>query len=148
MLSAPQLRRFARHALVTATGVAQPDRGQLASAFDLLCEQLRTRLQPLFGATAVSALFARARRLAAAEFAWLSEVVPEDGKRCSLDALHRADGTFPSELIEEGLSAVLAHEVGLLTAFIGDDFVMPLVQEAWGATLLSERTASSEGDHE
>jgi hypothetical protein len=147
MLTAPKLQRFVSHALVTATGVATPDRAQLASAFDLLCEQLRRRLQPLFGATAVAALYARALHLATAEFPWLSDVIPKGGERCALDALEPVSDMLPRDL-EEGLAAVLAYDVRLLTTFIGEDFVMPLVQEAWGATLLSEATARSGGDHE
>jgi hypothetical protein len=34
--------------------------------------------------------------------------------------------------LEEGLAAVLAHNIGLLVAFVGEDLVLPLVQQAWG----------------
>jgi hypothetical protein len=33
---------------------------------------------------------------------------------------------------EEGLAAVLAHKIGLLNTFVGEDLVLPLVQQAWG----------------
>jgi hypothetical protein len=147
-LSSPKLRRFVRHALVAATGVASPNRTQLASAFNALCSQLRTRLRPLFGAPATSALFARALHLATAEFPWLAEAVPDGGEQCALEALDGASVTRAPHSIEEGLAAVLAHDIGLLATFIGEDFVMPLVQEAWGATVLPEGAARNEGDHE
>jgi hypothetical protein len=125
------LRRFVRHALVGATGVAAPDRTQLAAAFDLLCERLRARLHPMFGSAAVGALFGRAHRVATAEFTWLNEVVPRDGERCSLKGVEAVSHQVEPEMMAEGLAAVLAHDIGLLSTFIGDDLVMPLVEEAW-----------------
>jgi hypothetical protein len=144
-LSSPALRRFARRALVAATGQTAPDKVQLAPAFDLLCERLRARLHPLFGPTAIAALFARALHVATAEFPWLADAVPKDGERCSLEGLERV-GEIERGAIEEGLATVLAHNIGLLSAFIGEDFVMPLVQAAWETT--SVGPAQTEGDHE
>jgi hypothetical protein len=145
-LSSPQLRRFVKYALVAATGQTAPDQSQLASSFDLLCERLRARLHPLFGPTAIAALFARAVHVATAEFFWLGDVVPRDGERCSLEGLDRVSGTMQRETLEEGLAAVLAHQIGLLGAFIGEDLVMPLVQAAWETTSIGP--ARMEGDHE
>jgi hypothetical protein len=146
-LSSPKLRRFVRHALIGVAGDTAPDRAQLASSFDLLCERLRARLQPLFGATAIAALFARALHVATAEFPWLADVVPTDGERCSVEGLERVSGHIERDALEEGLATVLAHDIGLLSAFIGDDFVMPLVEAAWGATLPAV-PGLTEGDHD
>jgi hypothetical protein len=145
-LSSPKLRRFVVHALVGATGEPAPDPTQLASAFDLLCDRLRARLHPLFGPAAIAALFARALHVAMTEFPWLSDVVPKDGEQCSLGGLERVSGDIKHETLAEGLAAVLAHDIGLLSAFIGEDFVMPLVQAAWETT--STRHAGIEGNHE
>lgn len=145
-LSSPQLRRFVEHALVGATGQTAPGPAQLASSFDLLCERLRARLHPLFGPTAIAALFGRAVHVATAEFSWLGDVVARDGERCSLEGLGRASGTVDRDTLEAGLAAVLAHEIGLLAAFIGEDFVMPLVQAAWETTSIAPTRI--EGDHE
>jgi hypothetical protein len=38
----------------------------------------------------------------------------------------------------EGLATVLAHNIGLLSTFVGEDLVLPLVQEAWGIMMLAE----------
>src|SRR5215204_3082625 len=70
------LRRFVRHTLVAATGVATPDASQIASSYDRLCDSLRARLYPLFGVAAIDALFARGLHLAAADFPWLKDVLP------------------------------------------------------------------------
>lgn len=143
-LSSPALRRFVRRALVAATGAATPTASELAAAFDLLCERLRARLYPLFGAAAISALFARAHHVATAEFTWLRDVVPNDGERCSIEGLQAVAGELDSETLQEGLAAVLAHDLGLLSTFIGEDFVMPLVQEAWGAASVAEGSDNTE----
>jgi hypothetical protein len=145
-LSSPKLRRFVRRALVGATGQTAPDKAQLASSFDFLCERLRARLHPLFGPTAIAALFARALHVATAEFPWLADAVPKDGERCSSEGFERVVGEIERDAIEEGLATVLAHDIGLLSAFIGEDFVMPLVQAAWETT--SVGPAQIEGDHD
>ena len=134
-LSSPQLRRFVRRALVDAIGAAEPDRTRLASAFNTLCERLRQRLQPLFGTAAVDALFARALQVRTAEFPWLKESVGKEG--CSTDVV-AAVREVPMDRLEEGLAAVLAHNIALLSAFVGEDLVLPLVQEAWGTAMLTE----------
>jgi hypothetical protein len=145
-LSSPQLRNFVKHALVGATSQAAPDPAQLAAAFDLLCDRLRGRLHPLFGPTAIAALFARAIHVATAEFPWLSDVVPKDSERCSLEGLERVGEEIKREALTEGLAAILAHDIGLLSAFIGEEFVMPLVEAAWETTSISPTRI--EGDYE
>jgi hypothetical protein len=147
-LSSPALRRFVRHALTSGPGGPAPGPAQLASAFNRLCDRLRARLQPLFGATPVDALFARALHVATAEFPWLPEVIVDDDDRCSPEALDRVSADISRDALEAGLATVLAHDIGLLTAFIGEDFVMPLVQAAWDPPPPLPRPARIEGDHE
>jgi hypothetical protein len=130
-LSSPSLRRFVRRALFDATGVMEPDRAQLASAFDALCQDLRERLQPVFGTAAVGALFARSVHVATSEFAWLDDVLSKTQGPCAVDGNTSLEKLDVSTLAE-GLSAVLAHNIGLLTAFVGEDVVLPLVEQAWG----------------
>lgn len=137
-----------RHALTSAAGAAHPDRALLATAFDLRCAQLRTRLHPLFGAPAIGALFERALHLATPEFPWLVRAIPKNAEACSLEALHLETDTLQPDSIAEGLAAVLAYDIELLTTFIGKDFVVPLIQEAWGTALPADSAAHSEGDHE
>jgi hypothetical protein len=144
-LSSPKLRRFVTHALIAASGTTAPDQAQLVSSFNLLCERFRARLHPLFGPAAIAALFDRARHVATAEFPWLANVVPKHGERCSLEGLERG-GEIERDALKEGLAALLAHNIELLSAFIGEDFVMPLVQAAWETT--SVGPAQTEGDHE
>ena len=137
ILSSPQLRRFVRRTLVEAAGAKALDRPQLASSFNSLCNRLRQRLQPLFGTSAVTALFARALHVATAEFSWLGDVIGKNGDVCSTDAIASIQG-IEMDSLEEGLAALLADYIGLLSTFVGDDLVLPLVQEAWGAALLAD----------
>ena len=136
ILSSPQLRRFVRRTLVEAAGAEALDRPQLASSFNSLCNRLRQRLQPLFGTSAVTALFARALHVATAEFPWLADVIGKNGDGCSANIITVPQVEMAS--LEDGLAAVLAHNIGLLSTFVGDDLVLPLVQEAWGTAMLVE----------
>jgi hypothetical protein len=132
-LSPHSLRRFVRRALVDATGAASPDRAQLASAFNMLCERLRRQLQPLFGRTAVSALFVRAVHVATVDFLWLRELVRNDGDPCDSERMASVE-ELEINTLEKGLTAVLAHNIELLNGFVGEDLVLPLVQQAWGVS--------------
>lgn len=144
--TSPALRRFVRYALVAATNDAAPDGAQLRAAFEVLCDQLGCRLRPLFGQLARGALFSRALRLAQAEFPWLEGVTAETQNHCALVGLDAGSRDLPPHVLAEGLAAVLAHEIALLSAFIGEDIVLPLVEQSWGAASLNDRTAAPEGE--
>jgi hypothetical protein len=141
-LSSPHLRRFVKRALADATDAVEPNAAQLVSAFTSLCTRLRQRLQPLFGTTAVTALFARARHVATQEFPWLADVVEQNNDGCSPDAAASAHA-FDEGCLADGLAAVLAHNIGLLSTFVGEDLVLPLVREAWGTAMPAEEQPGS-----
>src|SRR5215217_6762731 len=147
-LSSPRLRRFVHQAMIAAAGVATPTPIQVAAAFDVLCGRLRDRLHPLFGATAISALFARALAVSTKEYSWLAEVLPADGECCSPQGLQTVSEVSAPQLVEEGLVSVLAHDLALLSAFIGEDFVIPLAQDAWGAVSATQPNENTEDIHE
>jgi hypothetical protein len=134
------LRRFVRRALVDATGTASPDRAQLAAAFDVLSAKFRQRLQPIFGTVAVEALFVRAVHVATREFGWLHDVLPKRHDQGTIARVSSLDPLDPGA-VEEGLAAVLAHNIDLLTAFVGEDLVLPLVQQAWDAVAVVDLPA-------
>jgi hypothetical protein len=140
-LHSPSLRRFVRRALVDTTGVAEPDRTQLASAFETLCQRLRDQLRPLFGTAAVGALLVRSVHVATGEYPWLGGIVPKGPDSCSVDGIATLENLDVNTL-HEGLATVLAHNIGLLSAFVGEDLVLPLVQQAWGVSGAS----GNEGD--
>ena len=145
-LSSLGLRRLVNEALISTSGATNPDRTELTAAFSVLCDRLRQRLQPIFGTPATRALFTRALHVAAHEYPWLNDLQlsPE---RCSLAGFDAPHLQLDSHTLAAGLSAVLAHDIGLLIAFIGEDVVMPLVQDAWGdASLADSSPASTEGE--
>jgi hypothetical protein len=145
-LSSSGLRRAVHQALISTTGVPNPDRTQLTAAFSVLCDRFRQRLQPIFGTPATRALFTRAVHVAAHEYPWLNDL-QLNPERCSLEGLDAPHLQLDSHTLAAGLSALLAHDIGLLTAFIGEDVVMPLVQDAWGdASIADRRHVSTEGE--
>ena len=133
------LRRFVRRALVDAMGASERSRPQLTAAFETLCARLRGRLQPVFGSVAVDALFKRAVHVAAAEFPWLREAGAE--RPCPTD-LVAALAHVDINIIEEGLATVLAHDLELLITFVGEDLVLPLVQQAWDVDVVFDGPAT------
>ena len=129
-----------RHALVAATDDGAPDGAQLRAAFDVLCDQLWFRLRPLFGELAIRALFARALHVSQAEFRWLEGVTLETGNRCALQKLDTVSRDLAPNVLADGLAAILAHEITLLSAFIGEDIVLPVVEQSWGSSSMTDRS--------
>jgi hypothetical protein len=140
-----ELHRLVRQALVGSTGVPAPDPAQLATAYEVLCKRLRTRLDAMFGGDATTALFARAHRLALSEFAWVANLVPNDTGGYSLDGGNGITPDIGPDLMAEGLAAVLTHTIALLSQFVGDDLIMPLVREAWGPASQKDISSPREG---
>ena len=130
-MSSSNLRRLVQDTLRATAGTAAPTPVESGAAFDVLCVALRKRLQPVFGAVAVTALFARAVYVASAEFTWLADVLPPGADACVSDGVLALDGRVDARVVEDAMVAVLSREIGLLCEFIGDDVVMPLVHEAW-----------------
>jgi hypothetical protein len=99
----------------------------LPSAF-AICERLRPRLAPLMGSTGAGALVARAMALAGADVPWLRGVpLKADGSLAVKDIELPGD---PAEIAEGG-AILLAHLLGLLVTFIGQDLTLQLVRDVW-----------------
>jgi hypothetical protein len=124
-------RQFARQALVEKVSTATPDHTQVAEGFKSLRQRLAETLVPIFGATAIDALFERSRHLAVQEFAWITDVLSADRGPHDIDMPTVAPITNTDEMFD-GLGAVLAHDIGLLAALVGKDLILPLVGKAWG----------------
>jgi hypothetical protein len=137
-MSSPNLRRFVHDTLTATTDVATPDALEVGAGYGVLCAALKARLHPVFGAVATSALFARAVHVTAAEFAWLPDLLPDVADTCSVEGLQRLAGTVEPRDVQAGLAAILARVIGLLSEFVGEDVVMPLVTEAWASPRRSE----------
>ena len=138
-LPSDSLRRFVKRTLVDAAGTAQPDHAQLASAFETLCRRPRDRLQPLFGTAAVNALFLRSVHIASVEFPWLGGTLAKNMDSCSVNG-NTTLANLDVNTVHEGLATVLASNIGLLNGFVGEDLVLPLMQQAWGVSGASGNT--------
>ena len=132
-MPASRHRPLAYSALSHAVGARQPEANQLTTAFNALCASLTGQLHPLFGAAATDALFVRALHLAGQEFPWVPALALESNGQCSLEAAAAVADTLPIEDLQAGLAAVLAYDIDLLIAFVGEDLVLPLVRRAWPA---------------
>ena len=127
-VSSLRFRPLARQALVDVVGVDAPNERKITEGFNTLNDQLVTALQPLFGADPTRALVTRSQQLAEKDYAFLHAILKQENGR--LHAGVEGQQLSPDELMA-ALSAVLAHEIDLLTALVGEDFVLPLVSRAW-----------------
>jgi len=134
----PTARAWARRVLVGDAG-AHPDAAVLAAAVAHADARLRGRLVALIGPTGYATLVARAVRLAQTAHPAVEHVTVDDGPTEAQGSLRgvrevvetaRASGADP-RAVEDGLTAILAHVIGLLITFIGEDLALRLVREAW-----------------
>ena len=123
-------RRVLRH---EAGGRAEP--AALAEAAERADARLRARLASLIGPTGYTALLTRAVHLAQAEVPALERVTVDALAPGAEGGLHgvrefaRASGDAGAA--EAGLSAILAHVIGLLATFIGEDLALRQIRDAW-----------------
>jgi hypothetical protein len=114
--------------------IAYETRGNKSSetkppAVVLVGEKLRPQLATLMGNVGFRALLSRALALANAEVPWLRAVrVKADG---SFEGLDEFGAQVDPDEVFEGRVVLLAHLLGLLVAFIGEDLTLRLVREVW-----------------
>ncbi len=130
----PVARTLARRMLLHEVG-GRAEPTAMAEGAARADARLRGRLTGLIGLTGYTILVARAVRLARAEVPTLEGVAVDTGETGSDGSLHgvhdfaRASGDAAAA--EAGLSAILAHVIGLLITFIGEDLALRLIREAW-----------------
>ena len=119
-----------------------PEPATLAAAAERADARLRARLTELVGQTGYSTLVVRAQRLAQAELPGLQPYAVYAGGNeigayvefARLNSAHpRAAGI--------ALTTILAHVIGLLITFIGEDLALRLVYEAWPEIARDQVTA-------
>jgi hypothetical protein len=110
-----------------ATGKTAPK--ATASAAFPIPEKLRQHLAMLTGKGGFRALLSRALVLASQEVSWLRALrVEEEGALGGLEDLPSPPA--PGELFEARV-VLLAHLLGLLVAFIGENLTLRLMREVW-----------------
>lgn len=122
------MRNFAKRLMShEAGGKSLP--GKKSPATFQVCERLRPHLATLMGNAGFRALLSRALSLASAEVPWLRAVqVKADGTLGWLEEHHAQ--LDPDEYFD-GKVVLLAHLLGLLVAFIGENLTVRLVCEVW-----------------
>jgi hypothetical protein len=130
----PAARIVARRVLLHEAG-GRTEPAALAEAAERADARLRTRLADLIGQTGYTTLVARAVRLAQAEVPALEGIAVAAGETGAAERLHGvhefARTSGDAAAIEASLGAILAHVIGLLITFIGEDLALRLIREAW-----------------
>jgi hypothetical protein len=94
-----------------------------------VCERLRPHLAALMGKGGFHAVLSRALAVAGAEVRWLRVVkVNADGV---LEGWEQAEKQVDAEEPTEAGALLVAHLLGLLVAFIGDNLTLRLVRDVW-----------------
>jgi len=123
-LPGPNARRTARQLLAHEAGEGKPSDARIPAAIRV-CEKLRRPLSTLAGATGFHALLGRALTLAKAQDPHLAgtRVQPDGSLEGLSEPRNNKDG--PAGL------ALIAHLLGLLETFIGQDLTSRLVADVW-----------------
>jgi hypothetical protein len=131
----PQMRDFAERLIAYETRGNKSSETKTSAAF-LVCEKLRPHLTNLMGNTGFRALLFRALALGSMEVPWLSAMhVKSDN---SLEGLDKLEAQVDPEGIAEGGVVLVAHLLGLLAAFIGEDLTLQLVRDVEPKLLLND----------
>lgn len=135
MIQVPAAARALARQVISHEAGGSKEPVELMVAAERVEGRLRGRLAELFGLIGYAELLARALRLAQTEIPELEPVtvkVQEGGLSGVRDFVEfvGADGA-DSRAAEDGLTSILAHVIGLLGIFIGEDLALRLVREGW-----------------
>jgi CheY-like chemotaxis protein len=103
----------------------------MTTAAERGCRKLCLRLAKVVTPAGCQSLLARAIHIAAVDAPFLQGVRAGVIPAASLEGVQEATRGVPTELAQAGLAAVLAHLLGLLATFIGDDLTARLVRDVW-----------------
>ena len=120
----PKAQDLAQRLIAYEARISPSSKETISAAFQI-SEKLRHSLSVLAGASGFRALLGRALALTTAQFPSLSKLqLKADGSLGGLGELQ--NGNDP----EEGLM-LIAHLIGLLVTFIGEDLTFRLLVEKW-----------------
>ena len=103
--------------------------GVHASSAFRVCDKLRPPLSRLAGIAGFRALLSRALALASGEVRWLKAVhVNAEG---SLEGVDESRAPLSQDEGAKGEIVLVAHLLGLLVTFIGEELMLRVVEEAW-----------------
>jgi hypothetical protein len=121
----PQVLGLAQRLLAYEGGAGVPSR--LAAV--RVSKKLSRPFNTLVGAAGFRSLLSRALALGNTEVAFLTTIqVNGDG---SLEGFDKVQAQFSNAELAKGEVIFIAHLLGLLVTFIGEDLTLVLIQEAW-----------------
>ena len=135
MTQVPAAARLLAQQILSHEASGSVELDVLRQAIERVEMRIRSHLSELIGLSGYAALIARALRLAQAEVPALEHVTINIEKG-GLSGIHdfmevaEADVEDPRPAWA-GLTAILAHVIGLLSTFIGEDLALRLVREGW-----------------
>ena len=123
----PEVKALASRLMAYEAGKVRP--GEAPSAAFRVCDKLRQPLSRLAGIAGFRSLLSRALALASSEVRWLNAVhINAEGY---LEGLDEAQSRLSRDEGAKGEIVLVAHLIGLLATFIGEELMLRLVQEAW-----------------
>lgn len=120
----PVAQELARRLLAHEAGARQGPE-ELAAAIERIHHRLRQTLARLIGLAGFNALFDRALHLAGAASPALAQVTVE------LQGAREFAVAHDSFTVRAGFVSILAHFIGLLIRFVGEELTVGLIREAW-----------------
>lgn len=127
----PKVKDLASRLMAVESAAGKRASVHSSSAFRV-CDKLRQPLSRLAGIAGFRALLSRALALASGEVRWLKAVhINAEG---SLEAMDEAEAQLSRDDGAKGEIVLVAHLLGLLVTFIGEELMLRVVQEAWPDT--------------
>jgi hypothetical protein len=127
---APAHRRVALWLLRQETNDAD-GADAIPTAAERTCQKLCVRLAKVLTAAGCQSLVARAIHLAATDAPFLRGVRAGMIPAPCLEGVQEGTRNVSPDLARAGLVAVVAHVLGLLAMFVGDDVTARLVRDVW-----------------
>ena len=124
----PEVKALASRLMAYEAGKVRAGEAPNSVAFRV-CDKLRQSLSRLAGIAGFRSLLSRALALASNEVRWLKAVhINAEGY---LEGLDEAQSRLSRDEGAKGEIVLVAHLIGLLTTFIGEELMLRLMQEAW-----------------
>jgi hypothetical protein len=126
----PVAQELARRLLAHEAGARQRPE-ELAAAIERIHRRLCQTLAQLIGPAGFNALFARALHLAQATSPALVRVTADEQVAIGLQGAREFAIAHDSFTVQTGFVSILAHFIGLLIRFVGEELTVHLIREAW-----------------
>ncbi|WP_438039099.1 hypothetical protein [Sorangium sp. So ce128] len=104
---------------------------EIARGVERCFQRLHEALRSLVGVAGVEALVGRAVHLAQPEHGWIETAVVPARSNVVFEGLAGRVEREGAPAVIDGMTALLAHLIGLLFTFIGEELALRIVQRIW-----------------